>query len=146
MTYIDTSALAKWYLPEQGSEEVEDYIRTNCPLDISLLTKVEMTSLLSRHCRLGHLDATSQNRVLATFEGDIIAAHLRLVPHTVEAFLAAESLLGAHPALGLTTLDALHLGTMMSAGITSLATADVIMARAADALDIECRLFATTEE
>lgn len=141
MTYIDTSALAKWYLPEEGSEEVEDYIRANCPLSISLLTKVEMSSLAARRCRLGDLDAASQGKVLATFEGDIIAGHLQLVPQTVEAFLAAEFLMGAHPELALTTLDALHLGTMTSAGITMLATADTTMARAAAKIGVECRVF-----
>jgi len=141
MIYIDTSALAKWYLPEEDSEEVEEYIRENCPLGISLLTKVEMGSLASRRCRLGGLDAETKGKVLATFEGDIIAGHLRLVPHTVEAFLSAESLLGAHPELQLTTLDALHLGTMVSAGLATLATADRVMAHAAAKIGMECRTF-----
>ncbi len=141
MTYIDTSALAKWYLPEDGSAEVEDYIRGNCPLSISLLTKVEMGSLVARRCRLGDLDAEAKGRVLATFEGDIAAGHLQLVPHTVDAFLAAESLLGARPALALTSLDALPLATLVSAGVTELATADTMMARAAAAIGIECRVF-----
>ena len=100
-----------------------------------------MGSLAARRCRQGDLDAGTKGRVLATFEGDIIAGHLQLVPHTVEAFLAAESLLGAHPEVPLTTLDALHLGTMISAGISTLAMADRVMAQAAGRIGIEYHTF-----
>ncbi len=139
--YLDTSALAKWYVNEAFSEEVEEYLREVSPVSISLLTKVEMRSLMARRTREGRFDAETQGKILATFEGDIVAGHLELVPHTVESFLMAESLLGAHPEIGLTTLDALHLGTMKASGVTALATADRVMARAAEALGMECRLF-----
>ena len=139
--YVDTSALAKWYVNEAQSEEVEDYLREACPVAISLLTKVEMRSLLARRRREGQIDAETQAKVLATFEGDIASGHLVLVPHTVESFLVAEALLGAHPKTPLVTLDALHLGVMRAAGIQELATADRVMARAAELLQMECRTF-----
>lgn len=139
--YCDTSALAKWYINESKSEEVEEFLRKACPVAISLLTKVEMRSLVSRRTRLGELDADMQGRVLATFEGDIAAGHLVLVPHTVASFLLAESLLGAQPDFALTTLDALHLGVVRSSGLATLATADRVMAAAAGALGIDCRVF-----
>jgi predicted nucleic acid-binding protein len=139
--YLDTSALAKWYVAEACSEEVEDYIRAIHPAYISLLTTAEMRSLIARRTREGTIDAEAQARVLATFEGDIAMGHLVLLPHTVESFLVAESLIGAHPAIPLTTLDALHLGVMRSAGVTALATADRVMAQAAEALGMECEIF-----
>ena len=88
-----------------------------------------------------HFDADTQGRVLASFEGDITAGHLTLLPHTAESFLLAESLLGAHPDVPLTSLDALHLGVMRSAGAKVLATADRVMAQTAAALGVECRVF-----
>jgi predicted nucleic acid-binding protein len=139
--YVDTSALAKWYVNEALSEEVEDYLRETCPVSISLLTKVEMKSLMARRRREGHIDAETQAKILATFEGDIASGHLVLVPQTVESFLVAESLLGARPEIPLVTLDALHLGAMRAAGIEELATADRVMARAAGALGMNCRSF-----
>jgi uncharacterized protein len=139
--YFDTSALAKWYLNEAKSGEVEKFIIQECPVAISLLTKVEMRSLMARRRREGHFDAETQGRILATFEGDIAAGHLTLLPHTVESFLLAGALLGAHPDVPLTSLDALHLGVMRSAGATVLATADRVMAQAAAALGMECRVF-----
>ena len=100
-----------------------------------------MRSLLARRVREGGIDAATQGRILATFEGDIALGHLALLPHTVESFLLAEALLGAHPELSLRTLDALHLGVVRSAGVTTLATADRVMAQAAAAMAVECETF-----
>ena len=142
--YFDTSALAKWYLSESRSDDVEEYVRNACPVYISLLTKAEMMSLLGRRRRESHIDAETQGKVLATFEGDIAMGHLVLLPHTVESFLMAEALLGAHPDIPLRTLDALHLGVMRASGVTALATADRVMAQAAEALGMECETFFST--
>jgi predicted nucleic acid-binding protein len=139
--YFDTSALAKWYLNEAMSQKVEDYLREVSPVSISLLTKVEMRSLIARRGREGHLDSHAQAKILATFEGDIAAGHLLLLPLTVESYLLAESLLGTQPELSLATSDALHLGVMRSCGIAVLATADRVMAQAAAAKGMECRTF-----
>jgi predicted nucleic acid-binding protein len=139
--YLDTSALAKWYINEDGSEQVEEYLRHTCPVHISLLTIVEMRSLTAGRGRQAGLDAETQARVIATFDGDVAGGHLVLLPHTAESFLLAESLLGSHPELPLRTLDALHLGVMRSAGVGTLATADRVMARAAATLGMQCRAF-----
>jgi uncharacterized protein len=139
--YVDTSALAKWYVNESRSDDVEEYLRQVCPAYISLLTKAEMRSLVARRAREGFIDAETQGSVLSTFEGDIAMGHLVLLPHTVESFLVAESLLGAHPQIPLRTLDALHLGVMKSSGIRAIATADRVMAQAAKALGMECETF-----
>lgn len=139
--YFDTSALAKWYLNEAKSEEVEDYLREVCPVSISLLTKVEMRSLMGRRVREGHFGAEIQSKILATFEGDIAAGHIVLLPSGAEAFHIGESLLGAHPDVPLSPMDALHFGMMRSSGLTVLATADRVMARAAAILGIDCHAF-----
>jgi predicted nucleic acid-binding protein len=139
--YFDTSALAKWYVNESRSENVEEYLRSVYPVYISLLTKIEMKSLAARRTREGHIDLLTQSKVIATFEGDIAGGHLVLLPDTDESFLIAESLLGSHPEIPLRTLDAMHLGIMQAAGIMTLATADRVMAQAAEALGMECETF-----
>lgn len=139
--YFDTSALAKWYMNESRSEDVERYVRSVYPVYISLLTKIEMRSLTARRVREGSIDAVTQGKILAIFEGDIAAGHIVLLPHTVESMLIAESLLGAHPEVPLRSLDAMHLGVMQAAGVTTLATADRVMAAAAAALGMECETF-----
>ena len=140
--YIDTSALVKWYVPEPGSDEIVEYLTRSCPVFISLLTKVEMRSAIGRHARTGRLDAETKGKILATFEGDIVAGHLQLVPLSANAFLTAESLLSAHPDVPLTSLDALHLGTALASGLSELATADKLMAQAAQGIGLGCRQFA----
>ena len=139
--YFDTSALAKWYINESRSEDVEAYVRSVYPVYVSLLTKIEMKSLAARRVREGHIDLLTQGKVLATFEGDIAGGHVVLLPHTIESFLIAESLLGSFPEIPLRTLDAMHLGIMQAAGIATLATADRVMAQAAKALGMECETF-----
>ena len=139
--YFDTSALAKWYVREAQSDEVEEYLASACPVSISALTKVEMRSLMARRTRAGYFDAATQGRILATFEGDIAAGHLELLPHTVDAFLIAESLLGSLPDVPLGTLDALHLGVASACDVDTMATADRILARAAAAQGMKCRTF-----
>lgn len=48
VVYFDTSALAKWYLNESFSADVERYLMEHGPVAISELAEVEMRSLLSR--------------------------------------------------------------------------------------------------
>lgn len=139
--YFDTSALAKWYVNEARSADVEAYLAEVTPVHVSLLTKVEMRSLMARRRREGQVDAETEARVLATFEGDLALGHLLLAPHTVDSFLMAESLIGAHPDIPLRALDALHLGAARTAGLTTIATADRVVAQAAAAMGMECRTF-----
>jgi len=139
--FIDTSALAKWYVNESRSDEVEDFLRAVAPVYISMLSKIEMKSLLARRKREGHITAEIQARVIATFESDIAAGHLIVLPPTIEAFSLAESILGTHPEMPLATLDALRIGMMQAADIELLATSDHVMAKAAETLGVKCRTF-----
>ena len=71
VVYLDTSALAKWYLNESFSADVERYLMEHGPVAISDLTVVEMRSLLARRRREKHVDPKMENRVFSTFEDDI---------------------------------------------------------------------------
>jgi uncharacterized protein len=139
--YVDTSALAKWYLNEDFSEEVEEYLQGILPAYISLLTKVEMKSLLARRRRERSIDPIIEARVISTFEGDIAAGHLVLLPLRVEHYLLGESLLGSLPQTPLRALDALHLGTIGAEALDALATADRVLAHAGAELGLDCHTF-----
>ena len=52
MVYLDTSALAKWYLSESNSEQVSAYIIELGVAVVSTLTKTEMRCLLARRKRM----------------------------------------------------------------------------------------------
>jgi uncharacterized protein len=135
-TYFDTGALAKWYINEKGSEAVEKFIRDHGPVAASDLTMVEMRSLLARRRRERHFDRALELEIYSTFQEDI--RQKTIVCHPLPSGLAAAAvhLLNRFSPLPLATLDALHLSLVQEIGLESLATADRIMAEAAEALGL----------
>jgi predicted nucleic acid-binding protein len=132
--YFDTSALAKWYLNEARSNDVEKYIQEHGPVDISELTVVEMRSLLSRRRRERQIDPKTEIRVFATFEEDIRQKFLILHPLPEGLVTGAVNLLSVHSEVPLRTLDALHLMVAKEIQAEILATADRIMIAGAKAI------------
>jgi predicted nucleic acid-binding protein len=132
--YFDTSALAKWYLPEEQSNEVEKYIQEHGPVVISDLTVVEMRDLLARHRREGTLDPSTEIKVFATFEEDIRQRFLICHPLPEGLVTGAVNLLSVHSEVPLKTLDALHLMIAREIQAKILATADRIMIAGAKAM------------
>jgi len=136
-TYVDTSALAKWYLPETGADEFEAWIlRAQVPT-ISSLTLVEMRCMLARLRRMGIFGQEAEAEAYDRFIQDVDERLLAVEPVGDADVRAAAHLIkrvGAHP---LRTLDAIHLSVCTSRELTQLATADTVMAAAAEELGIE---------
>ena len=135
--YIDTSALAKWYLNETRSDDFEAYLREVSRPTISSLTVVETRSLLSRHQRMGHLTERMEQEVFALFQQDLEEGIISLLPVQDRNVMAAAHLLGRVADHPLRTLDAMHLALCEAAELSELATADRIMAAAAADLGLE---------
>lgn len=134
--YIDTSALAKWYLPETGSDAFEEWIQQTTEACISSLTITEFRCLLSRRQRMGELTATQVQRVYALFQQDIQEGHLCRFPVSDMQISGAALLIEQLPDIPLRSLDALHLSIAESMGAGILATADQVMIQAAYALSL----------
>ena len=135
--YIDTSALAKWYLNEPRSQNFEAYIRGQRGALISRLTVMEMRGLLGRRRRAGELSEAHERRAFATFENDVVQGFLDLRPlHDGQAIVALE-LLSALRRLALGTFAALHLAVARDAAATTIASADGVMIEAAQSLGFE---------
>jgi predicted nucleic acid-binding protein len=132
--YFDTSTLAKWYLNEARSNDVEKYIQEHGPVDISELTVVEMRSLLSRRRRERHIDSKTEIKVFAIFEEDIRQRFLNCHPFPEGLVTGAVNLLSVHSDVPLKTLDALHLMIASEIQAKILATADRIMIAGAKAM------------
>jgi len=132
--YFDTSALAKWYLPEEQSNEVEKYIQENGPIMISELTLVEMRDLLARHRREGNIDPNTEIKIFATFEEDIRQKFLICQPLSDGLARGAVNLLSVLSDLPLRMVDAMHLAIAKEIQTDIFATADSIMAAAAEAM------------
>jgi uncharacterized protein len=141
IAYLDTSAVAKWYLNEQNSELFSAYIQQIAVAAISSLTRTEFRSLLARRRRLKQITAEIESIALATFEHDISVGHLELHPVSDAIFLEASNLIGRFPDLPIRTLDALQLSMAQTCGANELATADAGLANAARILGFETVVF-----
>ncbi len=139
--YIDTSALAKWYLNEPRSEDFEAFVTTLPSAAISRLSVVEFRCLLARRRRSGEVTAHIEQRVLDAFEADVRHGYLYVQPlddrHARDAVTLVSQLSGH----GLRALDALHLAIARDIGAPLIATADRLMANAATALGLEVARF-----
>lgn len=134
ITYFDTSALAKWYLNEARSDDVEKYIQERGPVDISDLTVLEMRCLLARRRRERNIDSKAEIQVFATLQEDIRQKFLICHPLPVGVTEGAVNLLSVLPDLPLRTLDALHLMIAKEIHTEVLVTADRVMAAGAKAI------------
>ncbi len=141
LSYIDTSALAKWYLPEPGSETFSKWMQSQEDTCISSLTITEFRCLLARRRRMELLSALEVQQIFAKFKQDIEDTHLINYPvenrHILNASLMIESL----PSVPLRTLDALHLTIAHDIPVEIIATADKVMGEAAQLLEFEVVTF-----
>ena len=128
--YLDTSALAKWYLNEQGSDVFVDFLQGLDVAVISSLTVTEMRSLFSHRRRMGDVSVELENQLFAAFLEDIDRGWLQRYPLDDARYSEATNLIARHPEHSLRSLDALHLTVAAQAGIAILATADAVMAAA----------------
>jgi uncharacterized protein len=141
VVYFDTSALAKWYLNEARSEDVESYLQNRAPVLISDLTVIEFRCLLARRRRNGELDFALENRIFSTFQEDIRLGHLECSPVPDGVFSAAVNLISVVTEAPLRTQDALHLAIARALSAETVATADQVIIRAADALGLSVARF-----
>lgn len=137
LVYLDTSALAKWYLDEPGSDAFAGWIQSKDDVHISTLTALELRSLLSRRRRMQQLSAQQEQEVFATFLDDVGQGHL--IQHTMQDrhVTTATALLEQLVSIPLRTLDALQLSIARAIGAECLATADRVMAQACTSLGLE---------
>lgn len=143
-SYIDTSALAKWYLNEEQSDRVEEYLRSLPFAGISSLTLVEMRCLLARRRRYAEITREQELQCYALFRQDIEKGYLQVEPLADGHLAGALLLLDRLSDHSLRTLDALHLAIVEAAGFEVIATADRIMADAAEALGVKVQRFFPT--
>jgi hypothetical protein len=134
VVYFDTSALAKWYINESKSDDVENYIQEHGPVAISDLTIVEMRCLLSRRRRDKSLTGGEELRVWATFQEDARQKHLICHPLPDKWAEGAVNLVSILADIPLRTLDAVHLLIAKEIQADVVATADRVMKAAAQAM------------
>lgn len=113
LTYLDSSAVVKRYVPEAGSSWVARLCEQE-PIAISLITIPEIASALARRTREGELSVQQRDGLLRSFLRDVSSFIVIDMSQTV--VLRATSLLMTAPAsVRLRTLDALHLASAQMA-------------------------------
>lgn len=135
--YLDTSALAKWYLNESRSDDFASWIQAEMAVHISSLTVVEMRCLLARRRRNHELSIDLEQKVQATLQDDVVQGFLTLHQVNDEHVIGALNLITLSASHPLRTLDAIHLCIARHIGADGLATADAIMGNAAQALGMK---------
>jgi predicted nucleic acid-binding protein len=110
--FLDTSALAKRYLPETGSRWVQQLCVTES-ISVSALIIVEINATLARRVREGSVAAGERDVILRRFR-----RHLRqmtVVDVDLRTLNAAGSLAIQSPsAIPLRSLDAIHIASAQS--------------------------------
>lgn len=104
--YLDTTALIKLYVGEEGTEMVERAVAEARGVATSVLSYLEAQSAFARLAREGHLSAQAHRTALAFLQQDLGCYHSQDTEDWVLAL--AGDLAEKH---GLGALGALHLAT-----------------------------------
>ena len=130
--YLDTSAVAKLFLPEADSDEVEKLLRGRRDLYLSDLAVTELASVLVRRVREKSLRAADARRLHRRLLRDLASGEFLRVDATDRCHREAERLLfGLGERTPLRAADALHLALASTAGARVLFTFDRRLATAA---------------
>jgi uncharacterized protein len=133
--YLDTSALAKLYVQEEGSDELDSALVGRRDLLISELALTELTSATARRVREGALVPNAGRRIYQQLLRDIRNGEYRVLDLTSATHREAERLLltiGRHAPIR--AADSLHLAIAALAETRVLVTFDRQMRAAAVAL------------
>ena len=113
--FVDTSALAKLYHWEVGSERMEALIEApEARLIISQLSLVEIESVFATKVRMGMIDKTALEQLRGRFYADLARGRFEVVLMARRHFQGAEALVRTHAVKHtLRTLDALQLSVAL---------------------------------
>lgn len=139
--YIDTSALAKWFLSEAASRDVGIFLNNHSLVWIGRVGVVEFESLLARRMRAGEIDEITESSVIELFERRIFQNYVRVLPIDDAQAQHAAVLLRQNRSAGLRTLDALHLAAALRLGTDQFVTADAVQAKVARDLGLTVTSF-----
>jgi hypothetical protein len=123
--YLDTSALAKLYVQEAESDDLDSALIGRRDLLISELTLTELTSAIARRVREGEIEASIARRIYQQLFRDVRAGEYRLLDLTSATHREAERLLltiGRHAPIR--AGDSLHLAVAALADARTLVTYD----------------------
>lgn len=111
--YIDTSLLAAYYYPEPLSDKAEKILQSvKCPV-ISLLTEVELLSVVSKKIRKKEISRKLADQIFLTYNDHLNEGYYHKVTITSSHFLQAKNLIASFTHT-LHSLDSIHLAIAIS--------------------------------
>lgn len=129
--YLDSSALAKLYLPEPESERLDAFLTGRRGLMLSELGITEVLSAVARRRREGELELKVAYEVRDALLADAESDSFDRLDLSPIVHRQAERLLLDCGSLPLRTLDALHVALALSGAATHIVTFDRRMGEAA---------------
>jgi predicted nucleic acid-binding protein len=129
--YLDSSALAKLYVPEAASEKLDSFLRGRRGLMVSELGVTEVLSAVARRKREGALNFDQACEIRDAVLEDADSGAFDRLELTPAIHREAERLLFGFDSVPLRTLDALHLALAVSGAATHVVTFDLRMRAAA---------------
>jgi uncharacterized protein len=144
--YIDTSAFAKRYVVERGSEEVTQFLREHENAFISRLVELELRCLLARKVRNGEITAHMAHASWEEFATDMTLSVAQSLTVEDDHYIHAMKLIGTQREHGgLRSLDAIHLAVAQTNDISDFFTADHALATSARAIGFNVKTLAETK-
>ena len=129
--YLDSSALAKLYVPEPESDALDAFLRGRRDLLISELAITEVLSAIARRRREGLLTPDQASEIRDAVLSDADSGSLRRLDLSPVVHREAERLLFQLDSAAMRTLDALHIALALLSAATHVLTYDARMRSAA---------------
>lgn len=126
--YCDASALAKLFLPEAESDQLNQLLDGRSDVILSDLAITEVVSALARRLREGALPNSAVRRAYRKLLATVSEGDFRRVELLAPTHREAERLLLATRAAPLRAADALHIALALGAGAGTVLTFDHRMA------------------
>ena len=140
MHYLDTSVLTGYYCAEKRSGRVQRVLSSIEGPAISSLVEVEFHCAVARKVRAGAMDRAAALRIFSELQLHLAEPRYRVVAIGETDYILARDWI-AQMVTPLRVLDAIHLATAFSNGLT-LVTADKVLAESAEHFGIKRKLIA----
>lgn len=125
MTYLDSSYLARLYVRQPGSDEVDAWLADKGICVCSLHGRLEVVAALKRQQREGFIETRGLRVALRELEEDEGSTFIRWLPVSPEIVASAcQRLTAMPPAVFLRAADALHLACAADAGLKEIYSHD----------------------
>jgi len=140
MHYLDTRVLTGYYCADNRSGRIQRVLSSVEEPAISRLVEVEFHCAVARKMRAGAMDRAAALRVFSEFQLHLTETRYRVVAIRETDYALARDWI-AQMVTPLRVLDAIHLATAFSNGLT-LVTADKVLAESAQHFGIKRKLIA----